>query len=447
MNVAFDHAGNLWVADLWNSRLLDFVPPFHSGMNASVVIGQTNFSTAFFNTTRNGFSGPEQVAFDSSGNLWVADGGNGRVLEFQPPFSTGMNASLVLGEPDFTHRYCQPSTLGSHASCSNHSLLTGPGGIAFDPQGDLWITESYAINGRLVEFKPPFKSGMQTSLEIEPVFASAITFDSTGNLWLGCWSCGRAVEYRAPLSENSIVWENGVPLNSTISLGYTPSGNYSFNNVIRPVGLALDSAGNLWVVDSRSSWLMADLIGRVVGYDAQVHSLDTREGRVYFENQGGLLAPLSAIPFAQMDSIQFPEGLFNFTIQGLPAGGSVTVTISFPHALPLGIEWWSRQGDQWNRLPATQVHLEGNNMTLIFTHASPDGVISEVGGPAEAPANVTAYTETSSVNTFSPQNELVTTPTPPAITLASVAGAIAAVSLVVFYWKHKRKQTSPRSVR
>jgi len=210
------------------------------------------------------------------------------------------------------------------------------------------------------------------------------------------------------------------------------------------VGLTFDSAGNLWVVDARSSWLIG-LLGRVVGYDAQDHPLDTFEGRVYFENQGGLLARLSAIPFTQMDSMKFPEGLFNFTIQGLPAGGSVTVTVSFPNAIPPGMEWWSRQGDQWKRLPATQTHLEGNNMTLILTHASPDGVISEVGGPAEAPANVTAYTEGTSINTL-PQNELVTTPTPPAITLATVAGAIA-VSLVVFYWRHKRKQTSPKSAK
>jgi hypothetical protein len=187
------------------------------------------------------------------------------------------------------------------------------------------------------------------------------------------------------------VWANGVALNSTISLGgYPASGNYSFYdattipNVILPVGLTFDCAGNLWVDDSRSSWLIANLIGRVVGYDAQVHSLDTREGRVYFENQGGLLAPLSAILFTQMDSLKFPQGLFSFTIQGLPAGGSVNVTVSFPQALPPGTEWWIRQGDQWKRLPASQVHLEGNNISLTLTHASPDGVISEVGGPAEA---------------------------------------------------------------
>ncbi len=439
MNVAFDHAGNLWVADSWNSRLLEFDLPFHSGMNASVVIGQWTFSTAFFNTTRNGLSSPEQVAFDSTGNLWVADGGNGRVLEFQPPFSTGMNASLVIGEPDFTHRYCQPSTLGYDKSCSNHSLLTGPGGVAFDLQGDLWITESYHINGRLVEFKPPFKNGMQTSLVMQPVFASAITFDSVGNLWLGCPYCyggggGSVVEYRLPFSERSIVWENGSAKNASLTLGgYEENASLS-SVLVLPVGLTFDSAGNLWVIDARSSWLVG-LIGRVVGYDAQVHPLDTFEGRVYFENHGGLLAPLSAIPFTQMDSIQFPEGLFNFTIQGLRAGGSVTVTISFPHALPSGIGWRSNSSGRWSELPASQTQVNGNNITLTLMNASENGVISEFGGPALTMTSLTSSTE--SIGTSSPQPQTI----PPSIALGVPLTIIIVAALAVtLFWKKKPKQ-------
>ena len=38
-------------------------------------------------------------AFDGSGNLWVADAFNQRVLEYTPPFSNGMAASLELGQP------------------------------------------------------------------------------------------------------------------------------------------------------------------------------------------------------------------------------------------------------------------------------------------------------------------------------------------------------------
>jgi secreted PhoX family phosphatase len=450
IGVAFDRDGNLWVSDTRNNRLLEFDSPFHNGMNASVVIGQSNFWSNSSSLSRNALSGPWGITFDASGDLWVADVGNSRVLEFQPPFTSNMNASLVVGELDFTRDDCNPLTLplSSNGKCGTRTILNVPWQVAFDPSGDLWVAEGWN-SGRLLEFKPPFNNGMQTSVVMQPVYASAVTFDSAGNIWLGCWDCGLALEYRPPFSENSIVWENGVAVNATVSLGgYPASGNYSFYdantipNVMTPVGLTFDSAGNLWVADSRSSWLMANLIGRVVAYDAQVHPLDTQEGRVYFENQGGLLAPLSAIPVTQMDSIQFPEGLFNFTIQGLPAGGSVMVTVSFSHSLSSGIEWWSRRGDQWKRLPATQVQVEANNMTLTLTNASRDGVISEFGGPILGPTNATtsaAITTTATTRTTTasiasqPQN-----PSQLTVILGVTATIVIALTTVALYRKHAR---------
>lgn len=402
MYLAFDHAGNLWVSDTRNSRVLQFREPLQSGMDASVVIGQENFTTSFSNTTQSGLSGPEQIIFDSSGNLWVADGWNGRVLEYQAPFNIGMNASLVIGEPDFSHRYCPPNQTGYSAYCSNHSILTGPEGIAFDPQGDLWVIEY----GRLLEFKPPFKNGMDKSLLIQSVYPSALAFDANGNLWLSCGYCyggggGSVVEYRPPFNEHTIAWENGNATNADYVLGSEPNSPIS-SVLVLPLGLAFDSSGNLWIVDARSSW-MVGLLGRVVGYDAQVHQLETHEGQVYFRNHEALLVPLSAIPFTQMDSILFSEGLFNFTIQGLPAGGSVTVTITFPHALPPNSQWWMRQSGQWIRLPANQMSISGANLTLNLTGASSNGVISMLGGPALI-SNSTSSTNTSTNTTTSSTN-------------------------------------------
>ena len=44
------------------------------------------------------------VALDATGNLWVADNGNNRVLRFPKNLITGViakTADLVLGQPDF----------------------------------------------------------------------------------------------------------------------------------------------------------------------------------------------------------------------------------------------------------------------------------------------------------------------------------------------------------
>jgi secreted PhoX family phosphatase len=100
--LAFDSSGNLWIGDTDNSRVLQFQPPFASSMNASLALGQASFTTSTAASTQNGLSRPFGLTFDSSGNLGVADLANNRTLGFTPPFSTNQNASLVVGQPDFT---------------------------------------------------------------------------------------------------------------------------------------------------------------------------------------------------------------------------------------------------------------------------------------------------------------------------------------------------------
>lgn len=436
--VTFDHEeDDLWVSDTWNNRLLEFQPPFFSGMDASVVIGQENFKASFYNVTRNGLFDPGQVAFDLSGNLWVADGGNSRILEFQPPFTTGMNASLVLGEPDFNHRYCQQGPFGVKTHCSNHSTLTYPSGVAFDQQGKLWVTETGPTFGIAV-FKPPFTNGMQPSLVFGSVWAQNIAFDSSGNLWIACMECGHVAEFKPPFTEQNINWMAGAPTNAAVVLGggvccVAPD---LMPNEISPAGLAFDSAGNMWVADFRDFWLMQNLIGRVVGYDAQVHPLDTHEGPVYFENRAGLLAPLTAIPLTEMNSINFPEGLFNFTIQGLQPGGSVELTIVFANPIAPSSEWLSKINGQWSVLPANRTSIQGNNLTLTLTTATQAGVISIFGGPAYPPPNLTSISETTSIIMTTPlstQNQ-----NPPTYIFGVIAVVVIVVAMLAIR-KHGRK--------
>ncbi len=45
IGIASDLSGNLYIADLVNNRVLQFVPPFSNGMNASIVFGQSNLTT------------------------------------------------------------------------------------------------------------------------------------------------------------------------------------------------------------------------------------------------------------------------------------------------------------------------------------------------------------------------------------------------------------------
>ncbi len=219
--IAFDSSGNLWVVDTANSRVLEFVPgtsgcpsgQFCDGMNASLVIGQSSFTTAGYATTQSGLYSPLNVAFDKSGNLWVSDEYNNRVLEYTYPFSNGMDASLVIGQPNFTvstvaDKFYNPLWIPTASG------LWYPWGLAFDSSGNLWVADEY--NSRVLEFTYPFSNGMNASLVIgqlgltDPRLTlpnasgmyspSAVVLDKSGNLWVADFRYNRVLEYSGPLT-------------------------------------------------------------------------------------------------------------------------------------------------------------------------------------------------------------------------------------------------------
>jgi sugar lactone lactonase YvrE len=255
LNAVTDAQGDIWVSDVRNNRVLRYVPPLKNGMTADLVLGQMNFTAAGESTSLSGLSLPDGLVFDKSGNLWVADSYNARVLEFSPPFSSGMAASLALGQPPFTTGVCLATSA---------STLCFPTGLTFDTDGDLWITDNG--ENRVLEFKPPFATGQSASIVLgQQDFASSIqgagtsglgtpfgaAFDKAGNLWVSDSGNWRVLEFKAPFSNGQA---------ASLVLGYpdfTSTVNNNFqSNMSTPRGLAFDDAGNLFVTDNGGSRVM-----------------------------------------------------------------------------------------------------------------------------------------------------------------------------------------------
>ena len=203
VGVAFDGTCNMYVSDFRNSRVLQFVPPFSNGMNAQLVIGQSGFTSSGSATSPTGLSGPQFINFDQSGNLWVADYENNRVLEYEPPFTTNESARVVIGQTDFT----------SGGSGTTQSTLASPFSAAFDPDGDLWVADS--VNNRVLEFVPSFANGMNASVVIGQqdftssnsattqnglASASDVKFDRAGNLYVVDPHNNRVLIFEPPLT-------------------------------------------------------------------------------------------------------------------------------------------------------------------------------------------------------------------------------------------------------
>jgi len=197
-SMAVDARGNLYVPDFWNHRVLKYDRPFDTDGVADDVWGQGDFQS---NTCNKGMSQPDATSLcfswggsnnwtagvdvDGTGNLWVADSGNNRVLRFPPGSKT---ADLVLGQPDFTST--DPGTE------LNESW--DPSVVRVSPwTGSVYVAESY--NDRVLVFKPPFSNGMAGTpfgsgfgrpqgLDFDPMDPGAIWIDNVDHVTLELWS-------------------------------------------------------------------------------------------------------------------------------------------------------------------------------------------------------------------------------------------------------------------
>src|SRR5713226_4200383 len=106
--VAVDSEGHLFVADTFNHRVLGWLhaSSFQNGEAAGVILGQpTPRNSNPQGIGSKGLIFPWSVAVDPiTGDLYVADFGDNRVLRFPKPFAspTRVEPDAVYGQPDFT---------------------------------------------------------------------------------------------------------------------------------------------------------------------------------------------------------------------------------------------------------------------------------------------------------------------------------------------------------
>ncbi len=165
--VAVDSSGHLYVADANDSRVLEYNDPFGAGspfgLSANRVFGQSNVFTTTAcdlgtDTINNStMCTPDGVALDTSGDLYVSDSGNNRVLEFNQPLAT---PNLITGAGDtiaddvfgqggsFTTALCNGGGVAPTAD-----TLCGPRGLVADSSGNLFVADEN--NNRVLEFNQP----------------------------------------------------------------------------------------------------------------------------------------------------------------------------------------------------------------------------------------------------------------------------------------------------
>lgn len=378
ISATYDSAGNLWVSDLNNNRVLRFSPPFSNGMSANLVIGQPDFTSSNAATTQNGLNGNEAIAFDSSGNLWVADFSNNRVLRFSPPFTNGMNANLVIGQTLFT---VGPGYRGTTA---NTFYL--PYGLAFDSSGNLWVTDTG--ENRVLRFSPPFTTGISANLVIGQsgftTYASsttqsglhyprAIAFDPSGNLWVADELNNRTLRFSVPFS-------NGMNANLVLGQSGFTSGLSAVTaaGMKRPWGVTADAAGNIWVADTYNHRVLEFTTTLTNGKSASLvlgqsdftsSSFATAQNRLYYPTAVAFDSSGNAgiVDFSNSRVVRFPTPFSNGMSANLILGkSSYTVAtqngMSFPHNM-----FFDTSGNLW-------ISDDGNGRVLQFSGTFSNGM-------------------------------------------------------------------------
>src|SRR5260370_27935045 len=92
-----DSHGNLYVVDQGNNRVLGFssAASFLNGASADLVIGQPDFYSnrpGYPTITQSSLNQPVAAATDPAGNLYVSDFRDNRVVEYDAPFASGFTA-------------------------------------------------------------------------------------------------------------------------------------------------------------------------------------------------------------------------------------------------------------------------------------------------------------------------------------------------------------------
>ncbi len=206
--VAVDTAGNVHVADLLNNRVLEYHTPLTTDTVADVVLGQPNFTS---NTANNGgisassLNNPREVAGDAAGNVYVADVGNHRVLVYLDPQNTDTVADLVLGKPNFITSKCKidfvVDKVVAVVGSSSASTLCLPFGVVVDAAGNVYVADG---NNRVLEYHTP------------------LTTDTVADVVLG----------QPNFTSNT-----------------ANNGGVSASSLYGPHGVAVDTAGNVYVAD------------------------------------------------------------------------------------------------------------------------------------------------------------------------------------------------------
>jgi uncharacterized protein (TIGR03437 family) len=195
-----DSAGNLYVADSGNGRVLRFPTPFaqQGQQQADLVLGKRDFSDTFSDPSNRTLAVPYGLAFSGTNGLLVSDQAQNRVLYFRftgnatftAPADDGLAAAKVFGQPDFT----------TIAKGNSDTAMNNPHHLSADSEGRPYVADTG--NNRVLVFNDANNSntpnaGAHAALQIPSLNSVEGLFVSqtTGEAWITSTNAGTVLKF------------------------------------------------------------------------------------------------------------------------------------------------------------------------------------------------------------------------------------------------------------
>ncbi|WP_026309024.1 NHL repeat-containing protein [Spirosoma spitsbergense] len=237
--VLIDGTGNLYIADALNHRIRKVA---NNGIIATVAgNGTVSYGGDRGPATSASLYNPVGVAFDGTGNFYIADQQNQRIRKV----ATSGIITTVAGNGLFT--------FGGDGGAATAANLANPSGVAVDGVGNIYIAD--ALNQRI---RKVAMSGIITTVAGNGIAGFSgdggaataaslnnpvgVTVDGTGNLYIAD-SQNNRIRKVATSGIISTVAGNGTASNSGDGGLATAAG---FNYI---AGVVLDGSGNLYIAD------------------------------------------------------------------------------------------------------------------------------------------------------------------------------------------------------
>ena len=318
--IALDAAGSVYIADTGNHTIRKLAPDGRVTTLAGVA-GSTGSSDGVGSAAR--FNSPAGMASDAAGTLYVADTNNLVIRKIDPAGAVSTLAGLA-------------GAAGTVDGQGAAARFNGPHGIALDASGAVYVTDTWhfpqshtdSVNSTIRKVSP---GGLVTTLAglagttgrsdgagaaASFYYPGGIAVDASGNLYV-------ADTFNSLIRK---VTPGGDVSTLAGGMGGSADGAGTAASFLYPAGIAIDASGMLAVADTGNATVrridLSNRVSTVAGLAAQYGNVDGQGALARFNGPYGVAAD-------GLGNIYVADS-FNATIRRISAAGMATTLAGVP---------------------------------------------------------------------------------------------------------------------